>query len=76
MALEGVNALSGAHIPNLGRVVEGSSHHLIAVCVEVERNDLCVVTFKTENLLARLNIPQLGSVVHGASADKHAVGVE
>jgi hypothetical protein len=42
----------------------------------MQRDDLGVVTLKTENLLAGLDVPELGGVVHGASGDEHAVRVE
>lgn len=64
MALQSEDALSSAHIPDLCRVVEGGSHHLVTVGVEMQRDDLGVMAFETENLLTSLHVPQLGRIVH------------
>ena len=76
MAFQREEALAGADVPDLRRVVEGGRHELVAVSIEVERYDLGVVALETENFLPGLHVPQLRRVVHGARGDEHAVWVE
>ena len=76
MALEREQALAGADIPDLCRVVERGSHQAITIRIEVKRNNLSMVPFQAENFLTSLHVPQLGGVVHGSRGYKHAVRVE
>ena len=76
MALKREQALAGADVPDLCRVVERGGHQAIAVRIEMKRNNLSVVPLQAENFLTCLHVPQLRGVVHGPRRYKHAVRVE
>lgn len=63
-------------VPDDCALIEGTSENEISVRVEMQRNQLSLMSLKCGVDLPHLDIPQLGRAVHRPSGDKRAIRIK
>lgn len=71
-----MNAFSSHYIPDFSSVVETGGHELVTIGIEVETDDLSLVSLKVKQLFAVLHVPEFCRVVHRTCGHQKPVRVE
>ena len=76
VATKSVDASAVPNIPNLDRIIKTARDDSLALCIEIERNDLSCVAQEGVQTLSAFHIPEPWSVVHRPCGHHGTVRIE